>query len=408
MSIHRFGNRSVGRSGSPTDRTADGASVGESSDAEKAVRRQDDGVSGGRGDGVSGERGDGVSGGRSADDDATVSRSAGEAFTEEMAEKRRTRRGVLASVVVGTAGCVTSDGPVTVFHAGSLSAGFEAATAAFERETGRTVRREALGSVGSVRKVTELNRSAELLAVSDYRLLRELVVPTHADWYVVFATNAMALVYTADSRGADRVTDEWPTVLARSDTRVAHSDPAVDPNGYRAVMATRLGATLFENERLYDAARAEQIEASMHVGADTEVTLLSQVSAGAVDYAWGYASTAAAHDDVQVYRLGPHVNLARATPAYARHYRQIRVQSGDRTVRGSPIAYGLTVPANADDPAAGARLARFLTAGAGRDAIRRNGVEPMDPIVPASASSALPDELRGAVTARDAIGPLEL
>ncbi|MFB6194506.1 MAG: extracellular solute-binding protein [Halobaculum sp.] len=328
-----------------------------------------------------------------------------------------TRRGFLRSVaggaaasgaVVGTAGCLGASGPVTVFHAGSLSAGFADAAAAFEAETGRTVRREALGSVGSVRKVTELGRSAELLAVSDYRLLRELVVPAYADWYAVFATNAMAVIYTADSRGADRVETRWPATLADPETRVAHSDPAVDPNGYRAVMATRLGAVPFEGERLYDPATADRIESSMYVGADTEVTLLSKLSAGALDYAWGYASTAAAHDEVRVHRLGPHVNLARASPAYARHYARVRVASGDRTVRGAPIAYGLTVPATADDPAAGARLARFLTVGAGREAIRRNGLRPMDPVVPARTATAVPDRLRDRVAARDSIGPLEL
>lgn len=327
----------------------------------------------------------------------------------------RTRRDVLrdASVfagggVVGTAGCLGASGPVTVFHAGSLSAGFEDAAAAFERETGRPVRREALGSVGSVRKVTELDRSAELLAVSDYRLLRDLVVPTHADWYGVFATNAMALIYTDESHHADRLSNEWPVVLADPDTRVTHSDPAVDPNGYRAVMATRLGAESFDGERLYAPSRAERIESSMFVGADTEVTLLSKLSAGEVDYAWGYASTAAAHDEVRVHRLGPHVNLARASPAYARHYGSVRVASGDRTVRGAPIAYGLCVPASATDPAAGTRLARFLTVGSGREAISRNGLRPMDPVVPARTESRVPDRLRDHVTARERIGPLEL
>ncbi|HKJ89460.1 MAG TPA: substrate-binding domain-containing protein, partial [Gammaproteobacteria bacterium] len=131
-----------------------------------------------------------------------------------------------------------SQGSITIFHAGSLAPPFSAAESVFEKKTGIQVNREAKGSVASTKKITSIGRRADVLGVSDFRLLRDILLPDYGSWYTVFVTNAMAIQYRPDSPGADRINkDNWWEVLSQPGVRIGHSDPAVDPGGYRAVMA---------------------------------------------------------------------------------------------------------------------------------------------------------------------------
>jgi molybdate/tungstate transport system substrate-binding protein len=331
----------------------------------------------------------------------------------------RGRRSFLAAAATGAAaglaGCLstivgdTATDELLVFHAGSLGAPFRDAARAFREETGVNVVREAKGSVASTKKVTVQGRAADVLAVADFRLLRDRVVPRFGDWYAVFATNAMALAYADHSTGLDEIgTENWWRVLSRDDVAVAHSDPATDPNGYRSVMAMRLGAVPFEGERLYDEPTARRLEANAFVGAATETDLLSQLAAGELDYAWEYASAAESHD-VPVLELQPHVDLSRSTPAYADHYASATVAAGDETFVGAPIAYGVTVPSVAKRPALAARFVEFLLAARGQSIVEANGLGSVrPPVVPERLAGAVPQGVRDRVSERRELGPLAL
>jgi molybdate/tungstate transport system substrate-binding protein len=298
---------------------------------------------------------------------------------------------------------------MTVFHAGSLSAPFGDVEAAIESRTDVRATREAKGSVGSTRKVTDLGRSADVLGVADFRLLRDMVVPEFADWYAVFATNAMAVAYTESSTGADEFsTGNWWEVLARDDVVFGHSDPAVDPNGYRSVMAMQLGATPFEGERLFSPATSRRLREKARIPAGTEVDLISQLESGELDYAWQYSSAAESHG-VDVVDLQPEVNMARATPAYADHYATATVRAGGERFTGAPIAYGVTVPSVAENPAAGRRWVRLLAEARGREILAANGLGPVSPmVVPARVADAAPDAVLEHAEVRETLGPLEL
>ncbi len=90
-----------------------------------------------------------------------------------------------------SSGSTELSGTMTIFHAGSLSAPFGDVETKFESNHDVQVNREAKGSIGSTKKITNLGRSADVLGVSDYRLIRDMMVPEYAKWYAVFATNAM-------------------------------------------------------------------------------------------------------------------------------------------------------------------------------------------------------------------------
>lgn len=319
----------------------------------------------------------------------------------------------------GLAGCtgLQVGGPVAsadaerllVFHAGSLAAPFAAAEPGFESATGIDVQREARGSVASTKKLTEQGRRPDVLGVSDYRLLRDRVLPAFADWYAIFSTNAMAIQYRPDAPGADDITtDTWWEVLARDDVTIGHSDPALDPGGYRAVMAMQLGAIDFEGTRLYDDATYERLRANSVVSTDTEANLKGQLEAGELDYALYYRSLCTTAD-LPYVDLQPAVDLSRATSEYADHYAAATVETRTGTYVGAPIAYGITVPTAARSPTAGDRWVEHLATDAGRAALTGAGLDPITPlVVPANSADAVPGRLRPHTETRDTLGPLAL
>ncbi|MEE6209860.1 extracellular solute-binding protein [Salarchaeum sp. III] len=336
--------------------------------------------------------------------------------------EQRSRRAVLAgagaaaaSAAAALAGCLTVSGSgggaddLTVFHAGSLSPPFRAAEDGFEAETGARVVREPKGSVASTKKVTRLGRRPDALAVSDFRLLRDRLLPEYGDWYGVFATNAMAIQYTPDSTGADEISREnWWDVLARDDVTVAHSDPAVDPGGYRAVMALRLGAIPFRGRALYDADTRDAILDNAVVPTGTEAKLTAPLRSGKYDYVVYYRSLASTAG-LPWLALQPQVALSRATDEYAAHYAKATVETDAGTFVGAPIAYGMTVPSVARSPGLGARWVEYFATDPGRRALRDAGLEPVTPLaVPTARADAVPDRVLAHADATDTLGSRDL
>ncbi|GGL49590.1 tungstate ABC transporter substrate-binding protein WtpA [Halocalculus aciditolerans] len=300
-------------------------------------------------------------------------------------------------------------GAVTVFHAGSLTVAFDDLEAGFTSAYDARVTQESAGSVRSTKKVTQPpHRAADVLAVADFRLLRDDLLPDYGDWYAIVATNAMTLAYTEDSKYADEFgPDTWWDVLAREDVTVGHSDPAVDPNGYRSLMAMDLGAIPFEGDALYDEAARDAMKANATNPSSDEVDLIGQLRSGKLDYAWGYESAGESHG-VQTVDLQPEVDLSKATSAYAEHYAKASVDAGGTTYTGSPIAYGVTVPSTAEHPEWGARWVEYLL-GDGQSALDANGFVALDAaVVPESHADAVPDRVLAHASVESSLGPMAL
>jgi molybdate/tungstate transport system substrate-binding protein len=360
--------------------------------------------------------------------------------------KHRTRRAFIASsataAALGLAGCTGGDGgdggdsggststdsptensgdsgtptstpmadSMTIFHAGSLSPPFGQAEPEFEDEYGIEVNREAKGSVASTQKITQQGRSADVLGVSDFRLIRNRIVPDYGDWYTVFTTNAMSIQYREDSKGADDISkDNWWEVLSRDGVTIGHSDPAVDPGGYRAVMMLQLGAKEFNGERLYDQETYQKMMDNATVPTGTETNLYGQLEAGGkLDYAIYYQSISS-QKDLPWIELQPKVDLSKATSEYAKHYEKATVETSSGNFTGAPIAYGMTVPNVANAPGRGTQWVEFFASDSGRQVLKDKGLVPVDPIVvPKSGEDAVPDSVMEVAEAKTSLGPLEL
>ncbi|MFB6109450.1 MAG: substrate-binding domain-containing protein, partial [Halodesulfurarchaeum sp.] len=215
--------------------------------------------------------------------------------------------------------------------------------------------------------------------------------------------------YTKDSKGADEISkDNWWEVLSQDGVSIAHADPALDPGGYRAVMAQQLGAIPFNGSKLYDDATYEKLRKNSVVPTGTESKLTAQLKSGKFDYAIYYQSLASTADMPWI-DLQPQVDLSKATGEYANHYAKAKVETDSGTFVGAPIAYGMTVPSVAESPKLGARWVEYFATDPGQKILKTKGLQPVSPIVvPESGTDAVPERVMKHATAKKTLGPLEL
>ena len=269
------------------------------------------------------------------------------------------------------------DGPLVVFNAGSLGLPFRELLAAFQRlHPSVQPMQESSGSVEAARKLTELGKIPDIIAVADYGVIAKLLMPAHASWYVTFATNAMVLAYTDRSSGAGEITGEnWWRILLRPGVRWGQSDPALDPNGYRSLMVFQLAEAHYRVPGLAGRLRAALLPRYMR---PAEAQLTGLLQAGELDYAWSYRSLAETAG-LKWVTLPREVDLS--DPALASWYAQARVRlagSGAGTAdsiefKGEPIVYALTIPTGAPHRELARAFAGFVLSPAGRDILAKAG-----------------------------------
>ena len=85
---------------------------------------------------------------------------------------------------------------ITVFDAGSLALPIKVALDSFAVRTHTVVQQENAGSLETARKLTELGRIPDVIALADYEVFPRYLMPTHVTWYVQFARNRMVITYS--------------------------------------------------------------------------------------------------------------------------------------------------------------------------------------------------------------------
>ncbi|MGD8369803.1 MAG: tungstate ABC transporter substrate-binding protein WtpA, partial [Desulfobacterales bacterium] len=196
---------------------------------------------------------------------------------------------------------------VVIFHAGSLTVPFVEIEKRFEAiHPEIDVLREAGGSTKMARMISELGKPADIMASADYAVIDKTLIPDHADWNIRFATNQLVLCYTEQSRYAGTISaDNWTEILARPDVVWGHSDPNLDPCGYRSLMVLQLAEKFYRQPGLYEKLLANRPEANVR---PKSVELVSLLKTGNMDYAWEYLSVAVQHD-LKYLQLDDHINL---------------------------------------------------------------------------------------------------
>jgi molybdate/tungstate transport system substrate-binding protein len=294
-----------------------------------------------------------------------------------------------------------------VFHAGSLAAPFEEMEAAFEEAYPNVdVQLYPGGSTAIVKDITELDKTADVLASADYSLIPSYMVPDDADWYAIFAKNTMVLTYTDDSLYADEINaDNWYEILAREDVLWAFSDPNLDPCGYRTPMAIQLAELYYDDDQIFESI----VSANSNITVTEEdgvylihsespepvgqlsirpksVELVQMVQAGGLDYAWEYRSVAV-QNDLKFVELPAAIDLS--SVEYADTYATVKEECGGQVRTASPIVYGVTVPKNSENPELGIEFVKMLVGETGQEIM---SVQGQPPIVPAEGFLDVPDD----------------
>jgi len=273
-------------------------------------------------------------------------------------------RFVASVVILGlfAAGCGKKQTEMMIFHADSLNLPMKALIEEFEKEHPNIkVEHESGGSVHMTRLVSDIRRRCDILAAADYRVLDRLMLPEHADWQLLFARNEMVLAYTGMSKGGDEITaDNWYKILLRPDIQYAHSDPNLDPSGFRTLLCWRLASGFYKFDGdLYKALDDARDPRNVRPDANQIIALLE--ATGGIDYLFTYKSVAEQHH-LQYVQLPDKINLG--NPELRAHYAKAEIEVKDRkghTTRwtGAPIAYGLTIPNTSRSPEAALLFVRF-------------------------------------------------
>jgi ABC-type molybdate transport system substrate-binding protein len=93
----------------------------------------------------------------------------------------------------------------------------------------------------AARKVAELGMRADIVAVADAGLIPKMLLPSHATWSAIFATNEIVLAHKDHSRFTDQIAaGNWAEVLLRDGVRLGRADPDTAPIGYQTLMVWQL------------------------------------------------------------------------------------------------------------------------------------------------------------------------
>ncbi len=295
-------------------------------------------------------------------------------------------------------GSADLEGKLVIFHAGSLTVPLKELTAAFQAQhPGVTFETEASGSNAAARKISELDREADLMMSADYTVIDNLLIPEFADWNVQFARNTMVIAYTDQSKFADEINaDNWYEVLTRDGVIYGHSEPDLDPCGYRTLLVWQLAEQHYNQPRLN--ARLEAACPPENVRPKS-VELIALIESGDMDYAFEYRSVAVQHG-MQFVELPDEINLSMVE--HKDFYGQAEVEIAGAepgetmTMVGKPIVYGVTIPKNAPSLDLALAFVKFLLGPEGQAVMEGQGQPPIVPPV-AVDRDAVPKALQSIV-----------
>ncbi len=274
-----------------------------------------------------------------------------------------------------------------VFCAGSLKVPLTRLARMFEEKYHVRVYIEASGSVDAVRKIIDLGRRCDVLALADYRLVPMYMFPKYASWVLKFAANRIVLAYTSHSKYHEELELgrlKWYQVLMMPGVRYGFSNPNRDPCGYRSIGVLALASMYYGNRSILERLVEHNLQGVRVVYEDNgtiivyvsasitprdglvirpkSVALLSLLESGVLDYAFEYESVAKQHG-LKYVVLPDEVNLG--DPSKASFYSRVIVYINvgtpeERAIRMAPIVYGLTIPSNAPHPKLAREFILFL------------------------------------------------
>lgn len=299
---------------------------------------------------------------------------------------KKTLLGLGLSVVLASA--LVAKEKIVVFHAGSLAVPFSQIEKEFEAMYPEyDVQREASGSRAAARKISEIGRAADVMASADYKVIDNLLIPNHAKFNAQFATNEMAIAFTPHSKYADEInSNNWPEIFLRDGVKVGHSNPNMDPCGYRSILVTKLAEDYYKvpgfYEKLFGYGQSYKVgeeDKSKVIVRPKETDLLGLIEAHAYDYLYIYKSVAEQHG-LKYITLPKEVSLK--DNENAKFYKTAKFDIDGKkpgtfiTKTGASMVYGITVAENKKSPAnkeGAIKFVNFVLSEKGQEIMKKNG-----------------------------------
>ncbi|MFK5882010.1 MAG: tungstate ABC transporter substrate-binding protein WtpA [Sulfurospirillum sp.] len=287
---------------------------------------------------------------------------------------------------------------VVVFHAGSLSVPFAQIEKAFEAKYPQfDVVREPAGSRACARKITDIGKPADVMASAAYKVIDNLLIPKFAKFNAQFVTNEMVIAYTAKSKYSNEINAKnWPDIFLKKGVKIGHSNPNLDPCGYRSILVTKLAQVYYKKPGFYDkllgygdSYKNGEENRDKVIVRPKETDLLGLLEAGAYDYLYIYKSVAEQHG-LKYIILPPQVSLR--SKKYSKFYKQAIFKiTGKKpgtwiTKKGSAMVYGITVVQNREknlprDKDGAVKFVNFVLSPEGQAIMKKNGQGVINPPV---------------------------
>ena len=291
-------------------------------------------------------------------------------------------------------------GELIIFHAGSLTVPVDNLKTAFDEiYPDVEIKSEAGGSRSIARQVAELGKPADILMSADYAVINNLIIPDHADWNAIFAVNSMVIMYTDQSKYVDEINeDNWYEILVRDGVQYGHSEPDMDPCGYRSVLLFQLAENYYQKEDLNQALLDNCPQKNIR---PKSVELIALLETGVLDYAFEYESVAMQHQAMdsrfKYVKLPEAINLS--SLEYIDEYARATIElSGAEpgetiTTKGEPIVYSLTMPFNGENRDNAIAFLQFmLDPDQGLKILQESG-QPIHEVEAVSGKENIPEEL---------------
>lgn len=260
-----------------------------------------------------------------------------------------------------------------IFNAGALTAPIADLLHEFTRRYPKVVpQQESSGSLDAARKITELGKPCDILAVADYQVIPSLLIPQYADWYGLFARDQMVLIYTLRSKFANEInSNNWFEILLRPGIQFGHSNPDADPAGYRTLLVWQLAEKYYGKPGLYEKLKSKMPAKNIR---PKSVELIALLESGELDYIYGYRSVAE-QNKLAFITFPPEVDLSDINKADL--YSTVTVEvagkkPGERvTIKGLPILFGLTILKTAPHKSLSEAFIQFMLSPDGQEIMRR-------------------------------------
>ena len=281
-----------------------------------------------------------------------------------------------------------------IFHAGSLSVPFHQLADTFMKENpGVKLLLEGAGSTECARKISELKKPCDIIASSDYTVIRDLLIPNYANWYVNFATNEMGIAYTDKSTMADKINkDNWFDVLQMKKIIYGRANPNLDPCGYRTIFTFLLSEKYYKKSGL----AVKLTKKDEGFIRPKEVDLLALLETHTVDYIFIYKSVAIQH---KLKFLSLPVEINQSDPSFSEYYSNATTEvsgkdKNKKTLKkAEPMLYAVTIIKNAPHKNAAIKFIAFLLSDNGKKIMEGNG-QPSINFVKKEYLQNVPDSIR--------------